>query len=138
MRVRAVLWCRKKCFRCSTLKLLPLKNRGLRHLLWRLRVIQAVPQLELVGLAAVQRGETWQQVDKLAAWRRRRSRGLHFVPPAHGRSARRGHGVDHQGSPRRRVAKMPLARRRRQGTVTRVQSWEKPHGGVVDGQSVGI
>lgn len=78
-------------------------------LLWCLGVIQTVPQLELVGFAAVQCGEARQQMDKLAAWWRRRSWGLHFVPSPHGGSARRGHGVDHQGSPRRRVAKMPLA-----------------------------
>lgn len=57
----------------------------------------------------MQCGEARQQMDELAARRGWRSRGLHFVPSTHGRSTGRGHGVDHQGSPRRRVAKMPLA-----------------------------
>lgn len=57
----------------------------------------------------MQRGEARQQIDELTARRRWRSRGLHFVPSSHGGSARRRHGVDHQRSPRGRVAKMPLA-----------------------------
>lgn len=57
----------------------------------------------------MQCGEAGQQMDELAARRRWRSWGLHFVPSPHGGSARWGHGVDHQGSPRRCVAKMPLA-----------------------------
>lgn len=86
------------------------KGAAEHHLLWRLRFFRAVPQLKLVGFAAVQRGEAGQQVDELAAWWRWRSGGLHLVSSPHGGSARRRHGVDHQRSPRRRVAKMPLAR----------------------------
>lgn len=81
----------------------------MQHLLWCLCVLQAVPQLELVGFAAVQCSEARQQMNELAAGRRWRSRGLYFVPSPHWGSAGRGHGVDHQGSPRRCVAKMPLA-----------------------------
>lgn len=91
-----------------------------------------------MGLAAVQRGEARQQVDELSAGRRRRAGGLHFVPPPHGRSAGRGHRVHHQGSPGRRVAKMPLAGRRRQGAMTEVQGGEEPRRRAVDGQPLGV
>jgi len=109
---------------------------GVLHLLWRLWVLQPVPQLELVGLAAVQRGEARQQVDELAAGRRRRAGGLPSVPSPHGRRAGRRHGVHHQGGPRSRVAVVSLAGRRGQGAVAEVQGGEEGRG--VDRQPVGV
>lgn len=86
----------------------------------------------------MQRGEARQQMDELAARRRWRSWGFNFVPSPHWRGAGRGHGVDHQWSPWRGVAEMPLAGRRRQGMMTEVQGWEQPCAGAVDSQSIGV
>lgn len=84
----------------------------------------------------MQRGDARQQVDELAARRRGRPGGLHFVPPPRGWGARRSHGVDYQVSPRWRVAKMPLTGRWGEGTVARVQGLEEPCGRAVDTQPI--
>lgn len=56
-------------------------------------VIYSVPQLELVGFAAVQSREPRQKVDELPAGGRGGSGGLQFIPAPDLRRPWRGHGV---------------------------------------------
>lgn len=93
--------------------------------LGRLGVFHAVAQLELMRLAAVQRGEAGQEVDELAGGGRGRARGLALVSPPGRRRTGRRHGVHHQGRPRGRVGEVSLAGRGRQRAMAGVQHGEE-------------
>lgn len=74
----------------------------------------------------MQGGEPGQEVDQLPGRGRGRAGGLHLVPPPHGRSPGRGHGVDHQRGPGRGVGEVSLPGGGGQGAVPGVQGGEEP------------
>lgn len=107
------------------------------HLLGGVRLVHAVPQLELVRLAAVQGGEAGQEVDEFSGGGRRGAGGLQLVPAAQRRRAGRRHGGDDVGGARRGVRGVPLPRGGRQGTVPGFHGGTQPRV-ALHGQAVHV
>lgn len=107
------------------------------RLLGGVRLVHAVPQLELVRLAAVQGGEAGQEMDELARCRRRRPGGLQLVPAPQGRRAGGRHGGHDVGGARRGVSRVPLARGGRQGAVAGFHGRAQPRV-ALHGQAVHV
>lgn len=96
----------------------PQSTHGL-HSLGCVGLIYAVPELELVGFAPVQRCEAGDQMDELprgGGWSPRR---LQLVFSPHGWRARWGHGGDNIWGARWGADYVPLPGRRGQGAVAR-------------------
>lgn len=110
------------------------------HSLGRVRLLYAVRQLELMGLAPMQGREPRDQVDQLSGGRRRGPRGLQLVLLPRGRRrARRGGGGDDVGGARRGADRVPLAGRWGQGTVARLQGRRRAQARVgVHGEPVHV
>lgn len=102
-----------------------------------MRLVHAVPQLELVRLAAVQGGEAGQEMDELARRRRRRPGGLQLVPAPQGGRAGGRHGGHDVGGARRGVSRVPLARGGRQGAVAGFHGRAQPRV-ALHGQAVHV
>lgn len=96
------------------------------HLLRGVRLIHAMPQLELVGLAPVQRSEAGDEMDQFSRRGRWRPGGLQFIPPSYRRRARRRHRGHDVGGTRRGVSDVSLARGGRQGAVAGLHGWAQP------------